>query len=376
MTAITHPYNIASLAVASKSFTTDLAVTAYRGSSSFDLRPLSCRVKIAGRSTPRVTATIVVAWPSSSTRAQLDPRNGLTVLVAAGYRQGNSYVDAHSLPGALRVQTVTQDYVARTVTIVAASDEAVVIAYPFDSEGTIGATSQTKVSRIKAVIEDAFPGEALTWTVDPRVDTDEKFKTTQASRYGQSRWEAVNDWAEAIGAKVYSTGKNQWAIDAPDSFPTSKVRGRLKIGTNGTVTAYSTVDTRDQFYNRLMIQWVSRSGTTTTTTTAIAKTSLLPVALKRVQRNRPVEDGRAVARNVLKRGLRRSHAVSLTAVAYYWLRPGHTVTVDTSTGVQERVLVDAVEFDVVAGTMVLAGRSPLVSSDSTVTIDVYDETTT
>lgn len=379
MTVDTGPYSSKVLALLTGPFATDYAVTAYvKGrSGGFSLKPTAIRVVFDQRRAPRVTGTVTVALPSKATRSALDPRNNVTLDIAAGYRLLTGKITSARL-AKLRAQQVTRDLIANTLTFELAGDEIVVIDYPFDAAATVGtANVTTKVAAIKNTVEACFPGETITWTVDPKVDKDSTFNTTQASKYGDDRWEAVNDWAESLSAKVYSDGNNRWSIDRPDTVATASVRARLRTGPAGTVSALTVTDTRDgSWANRILLQYVSRSGSTTTTTTVIAKTSLTPPRLKIVKRNRPVEDGRAVARHILKRALRRTHQVTFTAPAHFWLRPGHSVTVDDPDVGQHRVLLEQIDFDVCAGTMRVLARQAPTGGDAAVVIDTYDETTT
>ena len=69
----------------------------------------------------------------------------------------------------------------------------------------------------------------------------------------------------------------------------------------------------------------------------------------------------AAARVLLGRALSRGRSLSVTAVAAYWLRPGHTVTVQLPTGDQERHLVSRVDFDIPAGLMTVRTRRPVTA---------------
>ncbi|ARU53514.1 hypothetical protein CBR64_20880 [Cellulosimicrobium cellulans] len=68
----------------------------------------------------------------------------------------------------------------------------------------------------------------------------------------------------------------------------------------------------------------------------------------------------AVAAARVRRTISRGRQMSVeAAAAAYWLRPGHTITVQLPTGPQERHLVSSVTFDLPSGTMHVRTRVPV-----------------
>lgn len=377
MTVNTAPWSAAVLDVVTRPFQSVLTVTAYVAGFGTPLRVTAADLSIDGRRAPRYILTVKAAWPPDGVLAQLTPWSNASLIVDAGYVLPGGSVDSQRI-GRFRLTEAVRDSVEQTIELTAESEESIPIGYPLDTESTVAtAEATTKVAAAKALIEGAFPGQTITWTVPADVDKDQTFATTQATRYGDDRWEAVTDWLESIDAKAYSTGWLAWTIEQPRLIADAAVRARLKTGPGGTITQLRIAETKARGYaTRVMVQWVSRSGSTTTTTTVIAKTNLTPVQLRKVTRNRPVENGPKVARQILRRALRRTHQVTLSAAALYWLRPGHAATIDRPDGGQDRVLIDSVRFDLVAGTMDLVGRTPPTHPDAAIDVSVSSSTTT
>lgn len=372
------PWSQACIAATQQSFTPYCAVNAYVNgrSAAYSLPPVSVRMTIDGRRTPRWQATVVCALPSKDVRAVLDPRNGLRVEIVAGYRIQGVGLDAHRLC-LLRADTVARDIVANTITFGLTSDEAVVVDFPFDTAGTFAAADSNKVAAIKAAVAACFPGVTLTWSVGSDVHDGATFAAAQVTKYGQDRWEAITDWADTIDANVHSDGYRSWRIEKPPTVAKAAIRAKLTTGPKGNVSSLIFADTRgERFATKVMLQYESRSGSTTTTTTVVASTTLTPPRMRVVTRKRPPDEPRNVAKAILRRALKRTHRVTIEAPGMWWLRPGHSVTVTDPERGQDRVIIDTVELDVTAGTMRLVGREPYGARNPTISIDTFDESTT
>lgn len=371
----TSPWAADSLNAANSSYTIVCGVAVYLPGRTEPLslgKTINATIEYDGRRSPRVTGTAVVGWPTASVRSALDPRRALTIRIRAGYKQ-YGYSDVQTM-GTFRVTDVVQDYIAQTVTLTFASDEFVVIQTPIDSNSA-PAEGDDKIAAIKSYVGAAFPGETLTWALEG-VSTKSEFGNAQAFRYGDDRWDAVNDWCEGLKAKAFSLGKNKWYLEKVTYKPTANPVARLRTGPAGTVTDLKIKDSRNGYCNQVMVIYEHRSGSTTTTTSVLAKTSLTPIARTVVKRKGKPENAKEVARHALRRGLRRGHSIELTSSAYLWVRPGDTITVDIPGPGQDRLLVEKVTFDLIKGTMAVTGQNTTDDIDAGITVTVQENATT
>lgn len=316
-----------------------------------------CVVTVDGARSPRWSATLTAAFPPRDIRARLDPRKGLEVDIRAGYILG-TLVDDQALCR-LNVLDVETDHVAQTVTITAVGDEDVVIYYPAESAYAYSAGDPI-VTAVQAVVADCFPGTTLTWDVTA-VPSGTVFATAQRIEIGEDRWEAVTDWLEGYGLKLYHDGAQTWWIGKPPRLPGVKAAARFRVGPKGNVTALQVAESRAGWGNKVAIVWEYKSATsaaTVTTTAAVASAQLSPPRMLVVKRKRKPDRPRDVAEAALDRAMRRGNTVRLRGPSYLWVRPWHTVTVDLPDGDQLRLLVESVAFDLAAGTMELAGQKP------------------
>jgi hypothetical protein len=170
---------------------------------------------------------------------------------------------------------------------------------------------------------------------------------------------------------VYDNGLRQWRIE-PRPAVASRAVASLKVGANGTITRSASTVTRDDWANtvRLRYRWRTAAGADQLVTGYAAVTSgpyAPATAGTRVyieERETPSTTAAAnrAAKAILARMLARSRSYQLTAHAAYWLRAGHTITVQLPTGGQERHLVSSVVFRPLAGLMDLTTRLPDTAS--------------
>lgn len=336
----------------------------------YPLSVVSGRVDFDAARSPRVHADITVAWPSDSVRALLDPRLGLEVSIDAGYKfLGTGTEDVQTL-ATLRVQEVTADHAEKSIQITADSDEIVPIGYPIETAVTYTTTNEVLAS-IKAVVEAAFPGETLAWSIGENVRSSETFVDTQELTPGQDRWGFVADWADSIGAVVYHDGLGVWHVDQASPVPSAYTVANLTTGERGTIVNVRTIESRNAYANRAAAVYEYTVGSSSYRVTAIAKTDLTPrTMVTQVNRFKP-HNATEVARQMLLRGLRRGHTVEVDAASWLWIRPGYTVTTTLDDGTHERLLVETVSFDLGAGSMNLRGQNaddaPLAAITTTTT---------
>lgn len=335
----------------------------------YPLTPVRTTVGYQSSRTPRVVATLEVAWPDADTMSQLNPRNGLRVQVTAGYKIGTSTRTDVAQLCDLMVTDVVRDYIAQTVTLTACSDEVGPINYAAEVLYTYSA-GDSIITAIKAVIADAFPGDTLTWDTTA-ADGTSVFQAAQRIEIGEDRWDAVTDWADTIGMKVWHDGDGTWVLGAQPASPAASSILNLVVGPTGQTSGLVITDTLDGWGNRAAVVYEYKSGTsaaTVTTSGAVATTGELPPRMVVVERKRKPDRPQQAARTALRRALRRGHTVEVTATAYYWVRPGDTITQEVPGGGSQRLLLETVTFQLHAGQMAVTSQvtsaAPLASITS------------
>jgi hypothetical protein len=335
------------------------------------LTPLQSQVQFDNRRAPRITAQLVIGWPPLGVRDLLDPkRYQLTVRIDAGYIIGTGSRRDVARVATLRVITAAKDHVAQTVTLTLASDEAIPIGHAAEVAYAY-TTSSSILTSIKAVIADSFPADVLTWVTDGVED--DVFSAAQRIEVGEDRWEAVDDWADMLGAKVYHDGLGHWVIGPRVDTPSGGVSVALRTGPGGQVSALTVVDTLEGYANRVALVYEAKSATsaaTINTSGAVASTGQLPPRSVTVTRKRKPDKPAQAARRALRRGLRRGHIVRTTATAFYWVRPDAAVTILTPDR-QERLTVQQVTFQLDRGTMTLEGQSPAPGALDSITVTTF-----
>lgn len=336
----------------------------------------ACTVTLDAARSPRVEATVTLAWPDAATRSMLNPRAGLLLTISAGYRDPVTGDEDTQILCALRVQEVVTDHAGKSVSVTAQSDEAVPIGYPLDYAVTY-TTASVIVTAIQEVIAAAFPGETLAWLIGDNVPRAQLFTDAAPTTYtvGMDRWSLIQEWADLLGVVVYHDGLGTWKIRSAAPVPTDSSRLRLRTGPTGTVSSVKITDTRSGWANAVAVIYTYSVAGVNKITTCIVSTALRPVAMATIAKSLPPVNAALVGKSALSRGLRRGHAVEVTATAALWVRPGHVVTVDLPDGSQERLLVEVVEFDVPAGTMVLTGQAPDVAGVTALPVMVSTVTT-
>ncbi len=376
MTDITAPWSLAVLDIPVAAYSTTFAVSVtVPGAQDYALVPIAGTVSFDARRSPRIVADLEVAWPSDEVRALLDPRLALTVTIDAGYRFFASDQDDTQTVATLRVQSVESDYVARTIRINAQSDEVVAIGYPLDYALAYAATD-TVVAAIQGIIASAFPGETPSWVIGDNVPIAAVFGVAPTTvTVGQDRWTLVQDWSDSIGVDVWHDGLGYWHIDPADPVPGSAAQAHLTTGPRGTIVNVVTTEALAGYANQVAVVYTYSASGVNKISTYIAKTGLQPVQMVLIANAFAPHNGAEVARNALQRGLRRGHTVAVEAASHLWVRPGLAVTVDLPDGLQERLLVETVTFDLAAGSMQLTGQSPDAASLQALTTIVTSATT-
>lgn len=348
----------------------DIEVSVTGSVTSYPLSMVSGTVDYDAKRSPRVHADLTVAWPSDEVRALLDPRFGLEVGIDAGYKFLGTGVEDVQTMATLRVQEAVADHAEKTIHITADSDEVIPIGYPIETAVSY-TTTDSVVTAIKAVVEAAFPGETVTWSIGENVRVTEPFADTQDLTPGQDRWAFVADWADSIGAVIYHDGLGVWHIDNAVAAPSAYTVANLVTGDRGTIINVVTTESRNDYANRAAAVYEYAVGTANYRVAAIAKTDLTPRSMVTQVNNFKPHNPAEVARQMLLRGLRRGHTVEVSAASWLWIRPGYSVTATLPDDTHERLLVETASFDLGEGSMTLRGQNaddqPLASITTTTT---------
>jgi hypothetical protein len=322
------------------------------------------------RRAPRITATLTCALPDPDLSALLDPRTGVRVDIEAGYTRPGGAQDVQPLAD-LGLRTCAPDLTTGTVRLDLAGDEARVI----DASPTVldSVTGATTAAAVQALINKCIsPAPSFTATVTgPAVTVDPI----------PDRWGAIQDLADQLDAKVWVDGRRRWRLEPSPTVAATPVL-TLTVGAGGTVLAAAPVLDRETWHNYVGIRYRWRDVADASKTNQIVATAMVtsgPYAITGPAGKKVLLDDRAVsttganankaAVSVLSRQLSRSTTYTLTAVAAYWLRPGHTVRVYLGAlpDAYTSHLVQSVTFQL-DGTMLLATRLPDPAAAATTVI--------
>ncbi|MBX9243410.1 hypothetical protein ICW40_01140 [Actinotalea ferrariae] len=286
----------------------------------------------------------------------LDPRAGTRVTVAAGYVYPGGRRDVHQLADlALRERPVERP--ANTMSLHAVSDEMrLQDTDPLGASHTFAATTLVRDAIMYLIgwLLDPDPTIVLTATSTRTLGEPLTVQT------GANLWSVVVELQDRIDAWVYVDGARTWHVtDRPHLAGVSA--HQMHVGPGGTVTASTAALDVREWGNAVLLQYPDDTFAFAQITTGPLAVGTVPT--KVVKQSRTVDVGStlnrwAVAETLLRRVYSRGRGFTLTAVAAYWLRPGHTVTVQLPTGPQERHLVARVTFHLGTGRMTVVTRVP------------------
>jgi hypothetical protein len=295
----------------------------------------------------------------------LDPQKRVKLLVDAGYTYPDGTTDVHRLAD-LYLLTRPVRRPDNTMALTAASGEAITQGARLDpwtawvpdraglTEFVTWATTYgmyPEAPEIDSVVGSGFGAAAL---ADLPVEA------------GTDLWALISEAASRTGAWVYADG-NKWIITrSPTS--TGTVAHALTTGPGGTVFNSDAQISRDGFANSCVIKYRWKTGTTDHLIYGYARINggpYAPEAAGRMgdadERPGPISQDAAnqAAASRLANLATRGRSLLLEAHAAYWLRPSNTITVQLPTGPPETVLVRAVTFAPLAGTMNVTTRQAI-----------------
>lgn len=364
------PYTLGQAVVATATFPgtsrPDLPLDVQSGSSiSFD-----------GKRAPRAMASLVCRVPEDqATLDALDPRTAVRVKVSAGYLRPDGPDVQPVVDLALRARRVARP--GNLMTLEASGAEAAVI----DAGGPPVRTTYagaTVPAAIPALLNAAANPATIALTVLPGVIALAPPVTPVPVDASSTWWAVADDLADQAFADLWEDGLGTWYLGpAMTSSALGEPVHELRVGVSGTVLAADTGLSRDGWANAVVLlyhwQTVDSAGATVdryefgraNATGAMAPNVAGRTLYRETREAWNTADGaNKAAEATLRRRLAGGRSMRLSAIAAWWLRPGHTVAVSLPTGERELLLVQDVTFDAAAGRMDLTVARP----DSTTTI--------
>jgi len=329
---------------------------------------------------PYVQGTLTAPVPSDQALLdELDPRRLVHVDVDAGYLlPGTSTDDVHPLarmylagrdvarPGdQLSLAVQGEEYLRDRV--VTAWNDPDWAGAEWDS-GTPAAAMLHNCLYAAGAVSNPTPGDEPNWAYS-QAPTD-----TDLVEPGEPWVPGTGDEPMSIARDIADRAESWFRCDELGMWratPRPQISGatvhQLQVGANGTITGARTGMSRDGWANHAVghFRWNDSSGIEQNRVGEAASggayaPSVVGKASDYVMWDRPGSYSAATrtARSRLARLSTRGRSMDLDAVAAYWVRPGHTVTVQLPLGGQERHLVSAVTFDLTTGGMRVVTRLP------------------
>lgn len=340
-------------------------VTAYRPADGIDqgrlLDLVTATLTIDEDASPRFVFTGAVGLDTQELLDYLDPRTGTRLAVWAGYEYADRTTDLHLLCTlGLRTRVVRRPQ--SDVVVTAGGDELRVMDHTLTAPVTFPATATVRMALDQLIT--AHGGDPLFITARRAADPLVEPLTVNPG----DEWSTVQDLVERIGAVVYHDGLARFVVeDQPTEVAAAAVL--ITPGARGTLTGSEVALDREEFANVVVVEhrWRDEAGTEHVAsghaqvtagpygTAAIGRVGLAVVLTTPGTTATATATAAAMLTRTISRG-RRVHVE--TAVAAYWLRPGHTAVIRLPLGADERALAAQVTFDLPAGTMSLHTRQP------------------
>jgi hypothetical protein len=321
-------------------------------------------------SAPAVTATMRARIPTDpAVLDAIDPRLRRRLLVTTGYRVPGGAEEHPLCELLLTARTINRPDAAMVLTAV--SDERDVMdTRPLTAAAATFGPSDDASAAITRLIKWAVP----TATVHaPRLlGTFIAPGDSLVIDREDDIWPAIQDIADRTGAWVHHDGLSRYVVE-PQPLTAGPAVADLKVGPGGTITRSQADLNRDEFANTVTVLYRWYDGEQRTAY-GWAEISSGPYAVAQVGRKvKPVtierkgsnDQARASAQHIVQRAVTRGRSLSIELEhAPYWVRPGHTVTVQLPTGAQQRHIVRRIDFDIPSGRAHIRTRQP---EDVTVT---------
>jgi hypothetical protein len=345
----------------------------------FELDVTDCSVDFDASQRPYVKGTVTAKISQDQgTLDSLDPREGCRVHIYMGYVY-DGFVDDVNLVADLHVRTITFKRPENTMTLELGSDEELA-----QDANRLAWRPQAPLTGINEFVQwhankTAVPGTATVVSDFPALYGASEL-AGMVQDVGQDSLSMLLDAAERLNLAIFCDGDRTWRIKKLSDYSGATAL-KLFTGAGGTILNSTSAVTRGLgegkgFKNGVSLKYMWRdSGGVDRVTFGNAVISAGTYAASSIgdnfyyeERKYPIASAalaNQAAANVLKSLTSRGNQMLLTAHAAYWLRPGHTVTVQLPAGTQQRWLVRQVQFNPTTGTMDLALNQPINVTIST-----------
>lgn len=302
----------------------------------------------------------------------LDPRNGCRISLYMGYVY-DGFVDDSHLIADLHIRTRSVDRPSNTIKLSVTSDELLAEDYKRLAWGPMPPTTG-----INAFVKFHADRACLPTPATVISDVANIYGASELEgmkqETGQSSLDMILDAAQRLNLRVYCDGDRVWRIRRHAQYAGQSAL-KLFTGPSGTILDSSTVLTRGEtegkgFHNAVSLKYSWKDSNDVDKAiygNAVVKTG--PYAASAIGYNVFFEErefaiasvalANAAAASTLQVLASRGQQALITAHAAYWIRPGHTVTVQLPAGDQQRYLVRQVQFNPVEGTMNLSLVQPI-----------------
>ena len=269
---------------------------------------------------PSVNLDVTAAIPDFLQR--LDPRQGVRLRCELGYRYPGNTLDQHPVAD-LTLSRWNVALPGETVNLSAYSDELVLMEWAELRGGPTYAIGTPLVNVIKSEITRLLGRSAVLESTSAATLAEPLTITPKTNV-----WDVLRGLAEQAGLWFRCDALRNWRIsERPTSVGASVVQ--VTTGELGIATEMETVMSREKWGNAVLLTYASGE-------TAYAEEPGGPLGTETVGVCAITEDLRApwpgtvaataAARNILSRAITRGDFRSLTALAAFWLKPGHTIT--------------------------------------------------
>lgn len=344
----------------------------------FDLEVEDCNITFDSAWSPYIQGDLTVKIIEDQAKLDLlDPRFGDRVSIYMGYVYDGFVADVH-LVADLHIRSRTVSRPDNTIKISLASDEALAQDYK-----RMSWDGQPPVSGINELV--AYLAEIAQRPTVPAIASD--FPAWYGASMlagitmdtGKDALSIIADAADRLGLWIYCDSDRTWRITKRPEYVGATAL-KLTTGASSTIFSSATTLTRGDsqgtgFHNAVGIKYAWKDDANVDheiygNAEVISGTfAVNAVGFNTYyeERDIPVTQAQAtaVAVSTLKSRAARGHQMEMEAHAAYWLRPGHTVTVQLPVGDQQRLLVRQVSFNPVSGTMNLALTQPINVTIST-----------
>lgn len=309
---------------------------------------------------PRVTASVTIPLPEANLLAQLDPRYRVRVSIVVGYRLDSGTL-AERTVATLDLRRATERVPAGVLVLDLAGVEGRVLDHGLAY--LVSGASLSVVQQITLALTSIWYPTPPPLVIDTRIrDVSRAFE----SEYGADPWQQIDQWVDELGADLYDPG-NGTLVLTPRPVVAGAAVHQLRSGPGGTVTDYDSTVSRESWFNAVHLRydngeepglWVYGNADLTG---PLAPSQVGYVTFVETREGKPTQAAaNAAAAAVLARMQSGGRAYSCSAIAAWFLRTGHPVSVETARDAQERHLVSSVRFAYPDDSMTLTTRRPEV----------------